>query len=89
MEKAKNVLVELYNGEIVPHERARSAHYDEAYRHYKESYNAFRAKLPAELTEEFEMLLEEHLDLTDIDAEDDFIHGFKLGARMMKQVEEA
>ena len=88
MSKTENVLADLYNGKITPYARARSEHYDDAYRHFKENYDAFCAKLPAELTEEFMELLDEHLNLANIDEEDDFIEGFKLGARIMEQLQE-
>ncbi len=86
MSKKETILADLYHGKIEPYARDRSPRYDTAYRQFQQKSAAFCAKLPAELTTEFNDLLNEYLELMTIDAEDDFIEGFKVGARIMGQV---
>ena len=82
------VLADLYNGKIAPYARDRSAQYNEVYQQFQEKRKAFCAKLPTDLMDEFDKLMDEHTDLLAIDGEDDFIEGFKLGVRIMEQVQE-
>ena len=88
MENKTTVLADLYNGKIVPYARDRSERANIAFQQFQQNRDAFFAKLPTDLTEEFEKLLEEHTDLLAIDGEDDFIYGFKLAIRIMEQVQD-
>lgn len=82
------VLADLYNGKIVPYARDRSERANIAFQQFQQNRDTFFSKLPEELRPEFEKLLEEHTDLLAIDGEDDFIYGFKLGVRIMEQVQD-
>lgn len=46
----------------------------------------FRSKLPDDMKDEFESLMDSHLDLLPLELEQNFIDGFRIGARMMAEV---
>ncbi len=88
MENKTTVLADLYNGKIVPYARDRSERANIAFQQFQQNRDAFCAKLPTDLMDEFDKLMDEHTDLLAIDGEDDFIYGFKLGVRIMEQVQD-
>lgn len=51
-----------------------------------DSYSAFLAKLPDELKDEFIKFVDQHLDLLPLELEQNFIDGFRIGARMIAEV---
>ena len=50
------------------------------------SYDLFRQNLPKEQQEEFEKLMEEHLEVFSSDTVQSFADGFRLGVRLMAEV---
>lgn len=82
----ETVLEDLYNGKIIPFEQARSERFEEARRQLHEKEAAFCGKLESGLVEELHELLAEYTRLLSLDMEEDFVNGFKLGARIMLQV---
>lgn len=63
-----------------------SREYDEARETCYSHYNELRDKLPVEVIDGFEKLLEAHLCLLSVGMEEGFISGFKLGAKLITEV---
>lgn len=82
------ILEQLYNGELYPYYKFQTTievfkiNRDKAFK----SYSAFIAKLPEELKDEFDQLIDSHLDLLPLELENNFIDGFCIGVRMMAEV---
>lgn len=49
-------------------------------------YGAFKTKLPLELVEEFDRLMESQLEIVATGMEEGFTEGFKMGARLMIEI---
>lgn len=49
-------------------------------------YEAFKVKLPLNLAEELDGLMEAHLDILAEGVEEGFVSGFKIGARLMIEI---
>lgn len=84
----KKILEQLYNGNLYPFEKFQPAieqfkiENDNAF----QAYSAFLEKLPEELKEEFQNLMDSHINLLSLELEQNFIEGFCIGARMMTEV---
>ena len=84
----KKILEQLYNGELYPNSKSQitvedfKVNRDKAFK----SYSTFIEKLPEELKEEFDELIDSHLDLLSLELEQHFINGFCIGVRMMTEV---
>lgn len=81
----KSILLELFQGEIAPLDR-----YETNLKEYKEQWdnmlkneNSFVKKLDDPLREEFEKLMDDHIDLIPFEMSDIFVEGFRIGARIM------
>ena len=87
----KNVLEQLYNGEIFPAEQyaPKSEEYRKIhqghYSHY-EDFIVVLAKLEPPLDKQFIKIMDEQLDVIPFEFSEMFIDGFKLGAKMMAEV---
>lgn len=79
----ESILEALYSGRIRPYERAVPQRISEAKAAFLQKQEAFYAKLEDNLKEEFTALLEEQANLFLMDDGEQFIYGFKLGARLM------
>lgn len=84
----KSVLEQMYHGDLYPYSKFKTTieefqkDRDKAFH----SYTTFLEKLPPELQEEFEQLMDEHIHLLPQEMEQNFIDGFKIGARLMAEV---
>lgn len=84
-----SILGQLYKGELYPYSTFKPSvdglkeDMDKAF----DSYSAFLAKLPDdELKDEFIKFVDQHLDLLPLELEQNFIDGFRIGARMIAEV---
>ena len=81
----EKILEQLYNGELYPYSKFQitmdefKVNRDKAFK----SYSMFIEKLPEELKEEFDQLIDSHLDLLPLELKQNFIDGFRIGVRMM------
>ncbi len=82
----ETVLEDLYNGRLIPFEQERSKRFEEARRQLHQKEEAFSQQLDEDLVDGLHELLAEYTRLLSIDMEEDFVNGFKLGARIMCQV---
>lgn len=84
----KNILEQLYNGELSPYSKFQTTIDDFKVNQNKafESYSVFTKKLPEELKDEFDELIDSHLDLLPLELEQNSIAGFRMGVRMMAEV---
>lgn len=87
----KNILEQLYNGEIFPAEQYapkgeeyRKIHQGH-YNHY-EDFIELLSKLEPPLDKRFIKIMDEQLDVIPFEFSEMFIDGFKLGAKMMAEV---
>lgn len=84
----KSIVEALFNGELAPLDTLYPAL--ENYRQMQEKSvtddNGFLKKLPPELQEEFERLMDEHFSLIPLEMSEIYTRGFKLGARLMCEV---
>ena len=83
----ENVLEPLYYGELYS-----DGKYGKTIQQLREDQNKafraylhFRSKLPDDMKDEFESLMDSHLDLLPLELEQNF-DGFRIGARMMAEV---
>lgn len=87
----KNILEQLYNGEIYPAEQYRSKEKEhsksphEDYSHYEE-FNERLKKLDPPLDKLFDEVMNEQFDEIQDEYSGIFISGFRLGARIMAEV---
>ena len=79
----ESILEALYSGRIRPYERPMSTRLSEARTAFLQKQEAFYNQLEEHLKEEFTALIEEHANLFLMNDEEQFIYGFKLGARLM------
>jgi len=84
----ESILEQLYNGEL--HANPNFHTIIESYKQdrnkvYK-GYEQFRAKLPEDLKDEFNKLMDAHLNLFPYELKQHFIDGFQIGVRMMAEV---
>lgn len=84
----KNILHQLYDGEIVPYEQFKP--YLEEYRKnctkISKTESVFTEKLTQQQETEFYNLMEEFIDLVPLELAQVFSDGFKLGAQIMCEV---
>ncbi len=84
----EKILEQLYNGELYPYSKFQitmdefKVNRDKGFK----SYSVFIEKLPEELKEEFDELIDSHLDLLPLELKQNFIDGFRIGVRMMTEV---
>lgn len=84
----EKVLEQLYNGNLYPFSKFQTTieqfklNLDKSF----EDYSVFLEKLPEELKDEFQNLMDCHLNLLSFELEQNFIDGFCIGARMMTEV---
>ena len=87
----KDILTQLYNGEIFPAEqyRMKTETYQEMHRKQYQRYESFINKLKLyepSLHEEFIELMDEQLSTIPNEFSESFIHGFRLGTRIMIEI---
>lgn len=84
----EKVLEQLYNGELYPYSKYQTT--IEQFKKNKDvafkSYSVFIKKLPGELKDEFDELIDSYIDLLPLELEQNFINGFRIGARIMVEV---
>ena len=84
----EKLLEKLYYGELYPYSKFQTTiekfkiNRDEAF----QSYSAFLKRLPKDLKNDFNELIDSHLDLLRFELEQNFIDGFRIGARIMAEV---
>lgn len=83
-----SVLEQLYKGDLYPYSKFHTTIENFKLQHEKafDSYSEFHRKLPEELKKEFEILIDNHLDLLPYELQQNFIDGFCMGARMITEV---
>ena len=86
--KMEKVLEQLYNGELYPFSKFQTVieEYSENRNKAFQSYSVFIEKLPDDLKKEFQELIDAHIGLIPYEMEQNFIDGFRIGARMMTEV---
>lgn len=84
----EKMLEQLYKGELYPYSKFQTTIEDFKVNRDKafKSYSIFIEKLPDELKDEFDELIDSHLDLLPLELEQNFIDGFRIGVRMMTEV---
>ena len=87
----KNVLEQLYNGEIFPAEQyaLRGEEYRKIHQGHYNQYEDFielLSKLNPPLDKRFIEIMDEQLDVIPYEFSEMFIDGFKLGAKIMAEV---
>ena len=87
----KNILLQLYNGEIFPAEQyiPKITEYQNMRKEYRQNYQDFIKKIESiepQLKEQFIKILDEQLNFFPLDTSEMFIEGFRLGARMMIEI---
>ena len=84
----KSILEQLYDGELAPDERFRYIldGYREAQKNACASYSSFREKLPPNLSLEFEVVIDLHLQQHSFEQKQSFIDGFCLGAALIFEI---
>lgn len=84
----KSILEQLYRGDLYPYSKFHTTIEDFKLHREKavHSYSEFHSKLPEDLKEEFEILIDNHLNLLPYELQQNFIDGFCIGARMMTEV---
>ena len=89
--EVKNVLEQLYNGEIFPTEQYapkceeyRKIH--QGHYHHYEDFIVVLAKLEPPLDKRFIKIMDEQLDVIPFEFSEMFIDGFKLETKMMAEV---
>ena len=84
----QKILEQLYTGNLYPYSKFRTT--IEQFRESRDKayqlYTSFSEKLPEELREEFNELIDSQLDLLPFELEQNFIEGFCIGTRMMAEV---
>ena len=84
----KSSISELYYGNLYPFLTYKPAS-EETARLFKAAggrYDRFRARLPEEMRESFDALLEDKSAMLLSEMEESFIDGFRIGARLMLEV---
>ena len=84
----KNILEQLYSGELVPAESKIEGNeeYETLCRKSLEEIENFTEKLDQESQKEFQNLLDTYLELTFIEKRQSFCDGFRMGAGIMCEV---
>lgn len=84
----ENILEQLYYGELYPYIKFQTTinGFKENRNKAFESYSTFLEKLPDDLKDEFIILIDNYLDLLPYELEQNFIDGFRIGARLMTEV---
>ena len=87
----KSLLSQLYEGELMPVEMYvnKGQEFLEKRREHYNHYDNFIHKLSLldpPLDKEFIQIMDEQLDTVPIDFSETFIHGFKMGSRMMVEI---
>ena len=82
------ILEQLYKGELYPYSKFQTTieqfkiNKNEAFK----SYSIFLEKLPEELKDEFDELIDSHLEPLPLELEQNFIDGFRNGTQIMAEV---
>ena len=85
------ILQQFYEGKLIPvlHPRPATQEYQDISQQHSQHYDAFRSTLkdidPA-LPKQFDALQDEMLELNYIETKEEFLNGFRLGARMMLEI---
>lgn len=84
----EKMLEQLYKGELYPYSKFQTTIEDLKVNRDKafKSYSVFIEKLPDELKDEFDELIDSHLDLLPLELEQNFIDVFRIGVRIMTEV---
>lgn len=84
----KNILEQLYSGELVPAESKIEGNeeYETLCRRSLKEIENFTEKLDQESQKEFQNLLDTYLELTFIEKRQSFCDGFRMGAGIMCEV---
>ena len=80
-----SILSDLYNGKCRPFARSYSAEYQKQLSAVCEAEIHLLSKLPEELRPEFREYAAISSELFSLGCEEDFIEGFRLGARLMSE----
>lgn len=82
------ILEQFYKGELYPYSKFQTTIEDFKVNRDKafKCYSAFIEKLPEDLKDEFDELINSHLDLLPLELEQNFIDGFRIGVRIMTEV---
>lgn len=80
-----SILSDLYNGKCRPFARAYSVKYQKQLSAVCEAENQLMKKLPEELRAEFRGYLNAASELFALGGEEDFVEGFRLGARLVTE----
>lgn len=84
----KNILTQLYNGELYPYSKFSTTieQFKKDRNKAFQSYSLFLAKLPDDLKDEFIKLIDNQLELLPMELEQNFIDGFCIATRIMIEV---
>ncbi len=84
----KNLLEQLYSGELIPSESKMEGNeeYEALCRKSLEEMENFTEKLDRESRKEFQNLLDTYLELTFMEKRQSFCNGFRIGAGIMCEV---
>jgi hypothetical protein len=88
MREMKNVLKDLYNGDLCPVGQivSKNTAYREIGRRISEEMGAWRKRLTEDEYKQLEKLIELRVQTIEMDLAASFEHGFKLGASLMIEV---
>ena len=81
-----SILSDLYNGKCRPFARSYSAEYQKQFSAVCAAEARLLSKLPEELHPEFREYAAISSELFSLGCEEDFIEGFRLGARLISEV---
>lgn len=81
----KSILEQMYNGEMFPYGKFNAIvdEYKEDKTKAIQNYALYIEKLPENLRDEFEQVVDSYFDLLPLEMEKNFIIGFSIGARLM------
>lgn len=84
----KSILEKLYNGNLYPYSKFQTSIKQFKIKREKvfKSYSIFLDRLPENLKDDFENLIDEQFDLLPFELEQNFIDGFRIGARLMAEI---
>ncbi|MEG0489894.1 MAG: hypothetical protein RR449_04370 [Christensenella sp.] len=84
----QNTIEMLYNGKFYPAERMipKNKVYRGKFRDNGELKEVFASNLSDSMKVDFEVIIQNHLDMTSLETEQTFVDGFQLGARLMLEI---